>query len=520
MEREKIHILLVEDEPSHLELIRRAFESEDKSARVTFVCNLFEARAHLAETLPAIVIADLKLPDGEGIELLSNRKGKSSFPLIIMTAQGNEAKAVESLKAGALDYVVKSAEMLAALPSIARRVLREWEHILGRRKAERRLILAKEEAERANKAKSEFLSNMSHELRTPLHAILGFSQLLNMDTQEPLSPNQKKNVGMILNSGEHLLALINELLDLSRIESGKMALSPEDVNVNRVLDELLALVKPLADEKNINMINRLSDGPECFVWADITRFKQVLLNLMSNAIKYNREGGSITLEAQKTPLGRVRISVKDTGIGISEEKIEAVFKPFTRIGLESSITEGTGIGLSITKRLTELMDGSIEVESVFGEGSCFTVDFPMGKPHEQPEKELSTETSMVKEKTEYTLLYIEDNPANIDLVSKILLNRPNIKMLSAPQAKIGIELARVHQPDLILMDLDLPGIDGTEALKQLQTHDETRSIPVIAVSAHATEFEVKSALAEGFKDYIVKPLDVSDFLNRIDKMFG
>lgn len=188
--------------------------------------------------------------------------------------------------------------------------------------------------------------------------------------------------------------------------------------------------------------------------------------------------------------------------------------------MESAITEGTGIGLSITKGLTELMGGSIEVESVFGEGSCFTVDFPIGKPRERPEKELSTETSIVKEKPEYTLLYIEDNPANLGLVRQILLNRPNIKMLSAPQPKIGIELARVHQPDLILMDLNLPGMDGTETLKHLQTHDKTRKIPVIAVSAHATEFEVKSALAEGFKDFIVKPLDVSDFLNKIDKIFG
>ena len=320
MEPEKIHILLVEDERLHAELVSRAFEDNAKQAILYVAPNIFEARARLAESTPHIVIADLNLPDGKGTELLPGDKREPEYPLVIMTGKGDGQIAVEAIKGGAFDYVVKSEESLAAMPSIVRRVLREWDSVIKRKQAEKALVQAKEDAERANKAKSEFLSSMSHELRTPLNAILGFSQLLAMDSKEPLSPSQKKNVEMILKGGEHLFALINELLDLSSIESGKMALSLEDVNVNRVLDDLLGLVKPLADEKNINIINRLSDEPDCFVWADITRFKQVLLNLISNAIKYNREGGSITLEGQKTPQGRVRISVKDTGIGISEEK--------------------------------------------------------------------------------------------------------------------------------------------------------------------------------------------------------
>ena len=247
---------------------------------------------------------------------------------------------------------------------------------------------AKEEAECASRAKSEFLSRMSHELRTPMNAILGFAQLLEMDPGEPLTPRQKTNVEYIIKAGGHLLELITELLDLSHIESGKINFSLQGVSVDRVLDDLLTLLKPLSDEKNLNIVNQFSDEPEQFVWVDITRFKQVLLNLISNAIKYNRNGGSIMFEYEKTPTGHLRIMIKDTGIGISTvENIEAVFEPFNRLESGFVGTEGTGIGLSITKRLTELMGGTIEVESVLGEGSCFTVDFPVGKPPERVEAE-------------------------------------------------------------------------------------------------------------------------------------
>lgn len=377
---------------------------------------------------------------------------------------------------------------------------------------------AKEEAEHSSRAKSEFLARMSHEFRTPMNAILGFGQLLDMNNEEPLTPTQKANVGHITEAGDHLLRLINELLDLSKIESGEMEVLPEGVCVNRVLDELLALVKPLSDEMEINVVNKFSDDSEQFVWVDRTRFKQVLLNLISNAIKYNRKGGSITLEYEKTSAGRLRIRVKDTGIGIaSGEDMKSIFEIFSQVEFESTMAEGTGIGLNITKRLTELMGGTIAVESVLGEGSCFTVEFPIGEPHERDEKEPPPQVSTAKDKSKYTVLYVEDNPANLDLVRQILLSRPSIKLISAPLAETGIKLAQAHQPDLILMDINLPGMNGIEAFKHLQTHNETSKIPVIAVSADAMQGDTKKALDEGFKDYVIKPLNVPSFLNIMDK---
>jgi signal transduction histidine kinase/CheY-like chemotaxis protein len=380
---------------------------------------------------------------------------------------------------------------------------------------------AKEEAEHASRAKSDFLARMSHEFRTPMNAILGFGQLLKMNDEEPLTPTQKINVGHITEAGDHLLRLINELLDLSKIESGEMEILLEDVCVNRVLNELLALVKPLSDEMEINVVNKFPDDSEQFVWVDKTRFKQVLLNLISNAIKYNRKGGNITLEYEKTSAGRLCIRVKDTGIGIaSGEDIESIFEIFSRVEFESTMAEGTGIGLNITKRLTELMGGTIAVESVLGEGSCFTVEFPIGKPHEGGEKEPPPQVSTAKDNSKYTVLYVEDNPANLELVRQILLSRPSIKLLSAPLAEAGIELAQAHQPDLILMDINLPGMGGIEAFRHLKSHNETSKIPVIAVSADAMQGDTKKALDEGFKDYITKPLNVPAFLNMMDKFLS
>jgi len=376
------------------------------------------------------------------------------------------------------------------------------------------LICAKEEAEEASRAKSEFLSRMSHELRTPLNAILGFGQILRLNRETPLTDSQNVEVEEILNAGKHLLELINEVLDLARIESGKIDLSIETISLSDVVNETLTLIVPLAEKRGIEVNNKIPQSPHLFVLADRTRMKQVLLNLMSNAVKYNREGGSITLESNRTQKGRIQISVADTGKGIPGEKLNDLFKPFNRLGAEKTDVEGTGIGLSLTKNLVENMAGTISVESQPGVGSCFSVELPEGKMPKGLDdgSAISSKHSFSKKGDEkITLLYVEDNPANLRLVQKILSEREDIHLLSAPEAQLGLDLARTHRPDLILMDINLPGMDGLTALKHLKTYDETEGIPVIAVSANAMESDIDRALKAGFDSYITKPIMVDKF---------
>lgn len=376
MSREKLKILLVDDDETDIQAVIRAFNENPEKYSISVATNLFEAKAKFSEISPDIVITDLFLPDGSGVELLPSEKNDFICPFIVLSGKGNEEKAVDAMKRGALNYLVKTTKTLSLIPAFVKIALQEWEILQEKKHAEKELIKAKEEAERANLAKSDFLARISHELRTPMNSILGFGQLLNMNDAEPLTTNQKTNVDYILNAGNHLLSLINELLDLSRIESGKITLNFERVNVKSLLDDLIIIVKPLGDEKKIKFLNKLSSGSEFFVWADIKRFRQILLNLMANAIKYNRMDGTIIFECEKSSESRVCIKVIDTGVGISKDNFDEVFNSFSRIDNESAVAEGTGIGLNVAKGLVELMDGSIKVDSVVGEGSCFTLELP------------------------------------------------------------------------------------------------------------------------------------------------
>lgn len=403
------------------------------------------------------------------------------------------------------------------------KLLESFVDISLQKHAEEQMQQAKTEAEKANQAKSEFLSRMSHELRTPLNAILGFAQLLEMGQ---LNTTQKKGVDRILKSGKHLLDLINEVLDISRIEAGRMSLSLEPVQLSGVIAEMIEIVKPQTIERNIRIEFTDAESNRLFVKSDRQRLKQIVLNLLNNAIKYNRDSGSIWIRTELRPASEaaspmLRISMTDTGLGISEEDLPKLFRPFERIGAEKSTTEGTGLGLSVVKKLIEAMSGRLGVESQTGIGSTFWIELPCSEsPLEHIEK---SGISLIESKPKITdlhgtILYIEDNTSNIDLVEQILLNqRSKIKLIFNKTGTPTVQMALDYRPDLILLDLNLPDIHGSQVLAQLLAEERTKNIPVVVISADALPQQLERLLKAGAKDYLTKPLDVQEFLMMIDK---
>ncbi len=377
---------------------------------------------------------------------------------------------------------------------------------------------AKSAAEKANLAKSDFLSAMSHELRSPLNAILGFAQL--MESASPLpTDSQKESIAQILQAGWHLLKLINEILDLAVIESGKVSLSLEPVSLCEVLSECQAMMDAQAIQHGIQMTFPIMDKPS-FVWADQTRLKQIIINLLSNAIKYNKANGTVIVRCEVKESDRIRIIVNDTGAGLVPDKIAQLFQPFNRLGQEASGVAGTGIGLVVTKQLVELMDGVIGVESSVDVGSQFWVELrSTAAPDlrvEQSKQNAPYLPPSPNNLVQRSLLYIEDNPANMKLVEQLIELRSDIKLLTAVNGILGIELARTFQPDMILMDINLPGISGIEALKILREDPCTAHIPVVALSANAMLRDIDLGLEVGFFRYLTKPIKVKEFMETLD----
>lgn len=387
----------------------------------------------------------------------------------------------------------------------------------ARRLAENQLKQAMHAAETASHAKSEFLSRMSHELRTPLNAILGFAQLIDSGTPAPTS-RQQHAVEQILKGGWYLLDLINEVLDLALVESGRLVLSNEPISVVEIMHECRTMIEPQATAHGIR-ISFSAHPLSPYVFADRTRVKQVLINLLMNAIKYNRIGGTVAVDFSVQPEQKLRISVHDSGVGLTPEQQGQLFQPFNRLGKEGGGEEGTGIGLVVTKRLMELMGGVIGVESEAGVGSVFWIELALSSPARLDPADCVDEPSALPETADqarYTVLYVEDNPANLDLVEQILARRGNVRLLSAANASIGIEFARSHLPDVILMDINLPGISGTDAMRILHAGSRTSHIPVVALSANAVPRDIERGMEAGFLDYITKPIKVSAFLESLD----
>jgi PAS domain S-box-containing protein len=438
-----------------------------------------------------------------------------------------------------LTYICKDGSRFPAIVSIT--ALRDdFDTIIGslligtdnsvRKQVEVALKQAMQAAEKANLAKSDFLSSMSHELRTPLSAILGFAQLIESGQPQP-TPAQKRSVDQILQAGWYLLDLINEVLDLALIESGKLALSLEPVSLSDIMHECESMIEPQAKKHGIDVTFPdfySTHSTDLFVNADRTRMKQVLINLLSNALKYNKIGGTVSVCCIEKAPGRVRICVQDSGYGLAPEHIEQLFQPFNRLGQQAMAKEGTGIGLVMTKRLVELMGGCIEVESTLGLGSTFCIEMNLTSPR-LPQANIGNNLSAIDGLTMgvksllpnspvlYTLLYVEDNPANLMLVTDLMARRHDIRLLTANDGLQGVALARSALPDVILMDINLPGISGIKALTVLAGDPNTTHIPVIALSANAMQRDIVKGLEAGFYKYLTKPLKVPEFMQAIDQ---
>jgi PAS domain S-box-containing protein len=386
------------------------------------------------------------------------------------------------------------------------------------------LETARRVAEQANRAKSVFLSSMSHELRTPLSAILGFSQLLASGTPPP-TPSQQRSLDQVLKAGWYLLELINEILDLAVIESGKVSLSMEPVSLAEVMRECESMIEPQKQKYGISVVFPGLEIP-CFVYADRTRVKQVICNLLSNAIKYNTVGGAVVVAYSAAAQDTVRVGISDTGAGLTPEQLTQLFQPFNRLGQQGGVIEGTGVGLVVSKRLIEFMGGSIGVESTVGKGSLFWIDLKLASETQKAAATSAASAALASaviaqahdaaEAPLRTLLYVEDNPANLLLVEEIIARRPGIRFLKATNGISGIEIAHAAKPDVILMDINLPGISGIDALKILSKSPDTAHIPVVALSANAMPHDIEKGLEAGFLRYLTKPIKIHEFMAALD----
>jgi PAS domain S-box-containing protein len=456
----------------------------------------FRARSIHADDLPVYAAAKARLTDGVSVQetveyRLRHGDGTYRWVSTVLVPEVDLAGEPVAVLAYALD-------------------------VDDRRRADVARQEAQEAAEAANRSKSEFLSRMSHELRTPLNAVLGFGQLLE---SEALTPDQHDSVRHIVKGGRHLLDLINEVLDISRVEAGELALSPEPVLAADLIQDAVDLIRPLADERGIQLVIDRSGVCDCYVFADRQRAKQILLNLLSNAVKYNRPRGTIAVSCNAAGDTRLSIDVADTGRGIPTERMGLLFTPFERLGAEDTDVEGTGIGLALSRRLAEAMSGQLLATSTLGQGSVFTVELPVVEGPLERYERLHDDDEPAPPPTDHRrrVLHIEDNLANLRLIERLLARHSNVEVVAAMHGSLGLELAREHQPAIILLDLHLPDMGGDRVLQRLRDDPLTASIPVVIVSADATTGQIQRLLAAGATAYLTKPIDVPQLLAILDK---
>lgn len=528
-----LRIVHVEDNAHDRELVAEALRADQIDCAIVAVQTREDLERALAER-PDLILSDYSMPgfNGDEAQALARRRCPD-VPFMFVSGAIGEERAVERLKSGATDYVLKN--RLDKLGTAVKRALREADDRRRRAEAEtelrrlnaelearvdertRALVAANLElqqaraaAERASQEKSTFLSRMSHDLRTPLNAIMGFGQLLQFDS---LSPEQAESVDYILRGGEHLLALINEVLDIARIESGHLTLSPEPVAVREVLEHAVALVRPLASKRAITVTTEVLPGVCAF--ADRQRLSQILLNLLSNAIKYNRRDGTVAVRA-RTSNEQVDIEVADTGAGIPAEKLTLLFTPFERLGAEREGIEGTGLGLALSKRLAEEMKGTLTVESAVDQGTVFHLLLPRsGAAAAAPP---TPRAAMAAADYGGSILYIEDNVSNVLLMERILKIRPGVTLRHAPDGQAGLQMVKDDPPDLVLLDLHLSDLPGEEVFRRIWEDRATRKIPVAVLSADASGPSQRRLLASGAIAYLTKPLDIAKVVRLIDEV--
>ena len=542
-----IKVLLIDDQPIMAEAVRRLL-LDHRDIEFHYCPHPRDALERVAHIKPSVILLDLVMPDIGGIEatiMLRSHALTAHVPIVVLSTWDDPKVKSEAFAAGADDYLIKLPDQIELVARIRchsksyGNFLRNDELLHGLRESQRKLLesnealtklndayqlarqeseQAREEAERANNAKSEFLSRMSHELRTPLNAILGFGQLLDL---AGLEPEHQGSVQYILQGGRYLLELINEILDIARIEAGRIELSLEPIAVSALINTTLNMVRPQAAQLGIGI--QVGNSPqETFVMADRQRLGQVLLNLISNAVKYNSVNGQITIWCETSTSGRLRISVRDTGLGIPPDKLSRLFTAFDRLGAEKTEIEGSGLGLALSKNLAEAMGGTLGVDSKFGLGSTFWLELeaaasPAANSLGVAGPGDSETIDLVGDlQGRTTVLYIEDNSFNFALIEAVLQHRPTIQLLKATCGEEGLSIARQSHPDLILLDLYLPDMNGHEVLRTLQREKGTEDIPVLIISADATSKQRDRLLAAGARMYLTKPLVLKSFLAAID----
>ena len=459
--------------------------------------------------------------------LITNVAAQAIFASASMQSSNNQVQLAHGLKV--LSYLILLVGMLQSMYQTFRdaadTALKIAEANVAlkleaeeRRRAQEKMIEARDRAEKSDQAKSDFLSSMSHELRTPLNSILGFGQLLATDPEIAGNNNKSESIDQILQAGRHLLELVNEVLDLSRIETGNMEILLVNMPVNENVKTCIALSQSLALQRGIRIESHCAETVGCLIRADLTRFRQVLLNLISNAIKYNRADGKLIITTSMVNSDMIRICVSDTGHGLNNDQVARIFEPFNRLGAANSQIEGTGIGLTITRRLVEMMNGTIGMESTVDEGSSFWVDLPAVTSLDNNREEATEGPLPAAEQTAAKLLYVEDNAANVHLMARLIERRGDLNLITATSAEAGLEVARTEKPDIVLVDIHLPGMNGFEVLTALRDQVETSSIPAIAVTASAASRDRTEAKRAGFNGCVTKPIEISKLYAEIDRL--